>query len=66
MTYPLASIHFLLADMTINKDLEKKLLNSLDELEDKIIKFEDTTEKFDALDALKKARELLDLENPEE
>lgn len=52
--------------MTIDKELEKKLLHSLDELEDKLVQIEDSPKKYDALDALKKARELLDLDDLEE
>ena len=52
--------------MKIDKDLEKKLMHSLDELEDKIIMIVNSPKKHDALEALKKARELLDLDDLEE
>ena len=48
--------------MTPDKEFEKRLLQSLKEIEEKIIQFEDSEEKDEAMDALKKTRLLLDIE----
>jgi len=54
---------FLPESMNPNKEFEKKLLQSLKEIEEKIIQFEDSEEKEEAMDALKKTRFLLDIED---
>lgn len=54
---------FLPESMNPDKEFEKKLLQSLKEIEEKIIQFEDSEEKEEAMDALKKTRFLLDIED---
>lgn len=44
-----------------DKEFDKKLMQSLKELEDKINSYEDSTQKYDALMALEKIRQLLNL-----
>ena len=44
------------------KEFDKKLMQSLKELEDKINSYEDSTQKYDALMAIEKIRQLLNLE----
>jgi hypothetical protein len=45
-----------------DKEFDKKLMQSLKELEDKINSYEDSTQKYDALMALEKIRQLLKIE----
>ena len=59
----ISNILFLPESMNPNKEFEKKLLQSLKEIEEKIIQFEDSEEKEEAMDALKKTRFLLDIED---
>jgi len=46
--------------MPSDRELEKKILQNLDELEDMIKNCEDPKEKFEALEALEKARKILE------
>lgn len=51
----------MMRDMTDENELGKRILEDLHKLEDEIKTFDDSQEKFDALKALERVRELLNL-----